>query len=824
MKKKFNVEGMTCSACQAHVLRAVEELTGINSVNVNLLSNSMEVDFDENLCSTDVISKAVNNAGYKAFIPGEVKAIENKKDYALLKLISSAIILLILMYVAMGHMLKLPMPSILCGTENALIFSFTQLLLALPIIIIYKKYYISGFKKLFKRAPNMDSLIALGSTAAIIYGIVSIYMIGYGLGHNRLDIVDSYRMNLYFEAAVMILVLVSLGKYLEGLSKRKTTTAITKLMDLAPKRAIVIRDNKEIEIDALEVVKEDIVVIKKGYSIPVDGIIVEGSASIEEANITGESIPVLKKVGDEVYSSTIIRAGFIKIRATKVKDDTTIANIIKLVEEASNSKAPISKLVDKISGIFVPVIMLIAVITFIAHMVFGSGFELAFNFAISVLVIACPCALGLATPVAIMVGTGKGAEAGLLIKNAEILENAHLIKTIVLDKTGTITQGKPKVVDFISYEDDLLSKVYSIENMSEHPLAHSITEYAKSNNSKILDVKNFESIDGVGLKGEILGDTYFIGNNRVLLNNNLENAPLVEMYNKLSKEGKTALFILKNNEIKGLIAIKDLVKETSKTAILELIKRKINVVMLTGDNELCAKAIGEEIGISNIIANVLPSQKAEIIERLKKENNGLIAMVGDGVNDAIALTVADLGIAIGGGADVALESSDIVLLRSDLLDVINVISLSKRVLNTIKGNLFWAFFYNCIGIILACGLLYAPFGIKLNPMIGSACMSFSSVFVVLNALTINLFKVKRLNKNIEIEEKEDSIMNQLVLNVEGMMCKHCKAHVEKACMSVAGVIEAVASLEENNVCVSYEGEVSKDIVAKAIVDAGYEVK
>lgn len=825
MKKKFKVDGMTCSACQAHVQSAVEDLNGISMVNVNLLSNSMEVEFDERICSASDISLAVEKAGYKAYLPNEgVKTLE-AKDNALLKLISSSIILLILMYVAMGHMVNLPLPSILCGRENALIFSFTQLLLALPIIFIYRRYYISGFKKLFKRAPNMDSLIALGSTAAIIYGIVAIYMIGYGLGHNRLDIVDSYRANLYFEAAVMILVLVSLGKYLEGVSKKKTTKAISKLMDLAPKKAIVLRNKVELEIDVHEVVKDDIVIIKKGYAVPVDGVIIEGSASIDESNITGESLPVLKKKDDVVYSSTIIRAGFIKVKATNVGDDTSIANIIKLVEEASNSKAPISKLADKISGIFVPVIMLIAIITFITHLLCNNGFELAFNFAISVLVIACPCALGLATPVAIMVGTGKGAEAGLLIKNAEILENAHLIKTIVLDKTGTITEGKPRVVDFISYEDDLLSKVYSIENMSEHPLAHSINEYAKINNCKLLDVMDFESIDGVGLKGVILGDTYFIGNYRLLLNNNLDSDSQMEIYNKLSKEGKTVLFVLKNNEIKGLIAVKDIVKETSKLAISELIKRKINIVMLTGDNELCAKAIGEELGIDNIIANVLPSEKAEIIKRLKSETNGMVAMVGDGVNDAIALTVADLGIAIGGGADVALESSDIVLLRSDLLDVINVISLSKRVLNTIKGNLFWAFFYNCIGIILACGLLYSPLGIKLNPMIGSACMSFSSVFVVLNALTINLFKIKRQNNNIEIENiEEENIMNQLVLNVEGMMCKHCKAHVEKACMSVEGVVEAVASLEDGNVTVSYEGNVSKDAVAKAIVDAGYEVK
>lgn len=821
MKEKFKVEGMTCSACQSHVQRTVQNLDGVLNVNVNLLSNSMVVDFDDKLCSIENISKAVDNIGYKAYTSSLNNNIKSQKNYSLHKLISSFIILLVLMYISMGHMINLPIPSFLYGTQNALAFSFTQLLLALPIIYIYRSYYISGYKKLIKRAPNMDSLIALGSTAAIIYGIVSIYMIGFGLGHNRLDIVENYRSNLYFEAAVMILVLVSLGKYLEGLSKKKTTAAITKLMDLAPKRAIVIRDGVEIEVEASNVLKDDIVVIRKGYSIPVDGIIIEGSASIEEANITGESLPAFKKIDDNVYSSTVVTAGFVKIKATNVGEDTVISNIIKLVEEASNSKAPISKLADRISGIFVPVIMIISLITFIIHMFIGKNFESAFNFAISVLVIACPCALGLATPVAIMVGTGKGAELGLLIKNAEILENAHSIKTIVFDKTGTITKGKPKVIQYIENESGLINKIYSIENMSEHPLAKSIIDFSLEKKAKLLKVFDFEAIDGIGLKGRIDDDIYQIGNNKLL--KDINDDEIINYYNKYSSEGNTVLIVLKNNFVVGVIVIKDEVKESAKKAILELVRHKIRVVLLTGDNKLCANSIANEIGISEVIAEVMPSDKAMIIEKLKNETKKTVAMVGDGVNDAIALTVADLGISIGGGADIAMESSDIVLLRNDIMDVLNVISLSKRVLNTIKGNLFWAFFYNLIGVILACGALYYSFGIKLNPMIGSMCMSLSSVFVVINALTINLFKCKQV-KNLNIQKEEEIKMGQLILNVEGMMCNHCKAHVEKACMTVDGVIDAVASLEDNIVTISYEDEIVKETVIKAIEAAGYVVK
>lgn len=825
MKKKFNVEGMTCSACQSHVQKSVEKLVGINSVNVNLLNNSMDVDFNEAVCNVSRIEDAVKKAGYNAYIPGDAKVVKKEKNHQLRDLIVAFIILFVLMYVAMGHMINLPLPPFLTGVENSLAYAFTQFLLALPIVYIYRRYYISGFKKLINRTPNMDTLIALGSTSALIYGIISIYMIGYGLGNNNLELVHSYHENLYFEASVMILTLVSLGKYLEGLSKKKTTVAITKLMDLAPKKAIIIKDGIELELPIEDVRIGDIAIVKRGASIPVDGIIIEGNASIDQSNITGESIPVHKEINDEVFSSTIVTAGYIKIKVLKESNDSKIANIIKLVEEASNSKAPISKLADKISGIFVPIIITISIITFIVFMCMKYPFELSFNMAISVLVIACPCALGLATPVAIMVGTGKGAENGLLIKNAEILENAHLIKTVVLDKTGTITEGKPRVVDYICYDNniDLLSIIYSFEIKSEHPLALAICEYSITNNAKIINIDSYESLEGKGITGNIGNDTYYIGNYRRVLELNINNNEVDKLIDNYSNEGKTVLVVIKNKEIVALITVKDEVKATSKDAIYELQKKGINVVMLTGDNQKTAEVIASEIGVSKVIAEVYPSDKQRVINSLKTDNKHLVAMVGDGVNDALALTSADLGIAIGDGSDIALESSDIVLLRNDLMDVLNVISLSKRVLNTIKGNLFWAFFYNCVGISLACGLFYPAFGIKLNPMIGSLAMSISSVSVVLNALTINLFKVKKTKVEINDKIKEEEKMNTLVLNVEGMMCPRCKAHVENACKSVNGVVDAVASVEDKNVTVTFEGDV-KEAVVNSIINAGYEVK
>lgn len=845
MKKKFNIEGMTCSACQVHVQKAVEKVNGTKEVNVNLLQNTMVVDFDEKLCDVQKIEDSVEKAGYKAYLDEEKKTISTpkeiiRKDYALLKLIISGILLLVLMYFSMGNMMwGFPSFAFLDHQQNPMGFALIQFLLVLPILYLYRHYFTSGFKKLLKRAPNMDSLIAIGALASVLYGIFALFMISYAqanianiaiTGEGNLQhyqtILATYHDSLYFESAGMILTLVSLGKYLEALSKKKTTKALTKLMDLAPKKAILLKDGQETEVSIEEVKVNDIVIVKKGASIPVDGIIVEGSASIDQSNITGEAMPVYKQVNQTVFSSTIVNSGYIKIQATKVGKDTSIATIIQLVEEASNSKAPISKLADKISGIFVPIILGIALLTFIGNMIASSNFELSLNFAISVVVIACPCALGLATPVAIMVGTGKGAENGLLIKNAEILEKAHLIKTVVLDKTGTITEGKPKVIDFVNLNQDenLLSVIYSLENQSEHPLALSIIEYAKEKHTPLLQVESFEAIEGQGIKGKVNKIEYAIGNSKMLENYHIKKHSILQQMDDYALEGKTPLVIVKDQLIVGLITIKDQVKETSKHAIAALVQKNIKVVMLTGDNQKTAQSIAKEVGVSEVIADVLPTEKQKVIQSLKTDEKHLVAMVGDGVNDALALMSADLGIAIGGGSDVALESSDIVLLKNDLMDVLNVIALSKRVLNTIKMNLFWAFFYNLICVIIATGIFYyINHDFKINPMIGSLAMSISSVSVVLNALTINFFKIKKNEKN-ELDGKEENKMNTLILKVEGMMCNHCKQHVEDACKKIKNVVSATASLDEKKVTIEYVDTLNKEEIIQSIKEAGYEVK
>lgn len=817
MKQKFSVLGMSCAACVGHVNKAVARLNGVNNVDVNLLSNSMVVDYDETVVNINDIINAVSDAGYGAKIYEKVNNnAALKKD--LHKLIIAFILLILLMYVSMGHMIGLPLPPFLTGHMNALWYALTQLVITIPVLIIYRKYFISGYKKLFKLAPNMDSLIAISATASMVYGIFAITMISIGLVNSNMELVSEYHHNLYFESAAMILTLVSFGKYLEQLSKRKTTQAISKLMDLAPKKALVLKNNKEVEVSVEEVKVDDLLVVKKGFAIPVDGVIVEGNAAIDEANITGESMPALKSVNQVVYTSTIINSGYIVIKATKVGEDTSIANIIKLVEASSNSKAPISQLADKIASIFVPIVMAISLLSFIISIIASRDFNLSFNFAISVLVIACPCSLGLATPVAIMVGTGVGASNGLLIKNAEILEKSHLIKTIVFDKTGTLTNGKPTVTDFINIDsdNDLLSIIYSMENRSEHPLASAITNYANGTSAKIIDITDFKAIEGQGIEAKFNKDTYYIGN--------ASNVKIDEQKQKkleqLSKEGKTSLIVTKNNKLVAIIALKDEIKKNSVLAIHELHKMGIRTVMLTGDNKITAQTIADEVEISEVIAEVLPIDKQNVIKSLKHDNKHLVAMVGDGVNDALALTTADLGISLKGGSDIALETSDIVLLRNDLLDVVNVINLSKRVLRTIKGNLFWAFFYNSIGIVLASGLLYPLWQIKLNPMIGSLAMSLSSVFVVLNALTINLFKPKKYIENVK--EKEE--MKEIVLQVKGMMCEHCKKHVENALTKIPGVERVEVSLKENSAKIYSIQELNRNDLINAVKNAGYEAK
>ena len=822
MKKKFNVSGMTCASCQSHVEKAVRKLDGVSDVYVNLLQNNMDVTFDEKICSISKIEEAVDKAGYKATLPEERGVSNKNKDYSLFKLIFCIVDLLVLMYFSMGNMMwGWPSPKVFDMHQNPMGFALVQFILVLPICYIYRNYFISGFKKLFKLSPNMDSLIAVGATFSLAYGIYCLFMIS--LGHTQ------YHMYLYFESAGMILVFVSIGKYLEELSKKRTTDSLTKLMDLKPKTAIILDGDNEVLVNANDVKIGDVVVVKKGDLIPVDGKIIKGEASIDEANITGESIPVFKGVGDEVYSSCILTSGYLYVETTKSSEDTTIATIIKLVEEASNSKAPISRLADKVSGVFVPIIFSISLLAFILNIIYimiakpayvNNAFETALNFAITVIVIACPCALGLATPVAIMVGTGKGAQNGLLIKNAAILEAAHNITTVVLDKTGTITKGHPEVVDFIKYKDfDMESILYSFEIKSEHPLALAIVEYTKDKKMFDYNILNYEAIDGKGLRGIIDNDLYEIGNLKLLPNNDLAS----DIVNEMSNEGKTTLIVLKNKELYGIVAVKDEIKENSKEAIHLLQNKGIKVVMLTGDNEITANAIAKEVGVNKVIANVMPTDKANVINELKNKNE-FVAMVGDGVNDAIALSSANLGIAIGAGSDVAIESADIVLLRNDLLDVLNVISLSKRTINTIKLGLFWAFFYNIICVILATGIFYytSNGSFKMEPMYGSIAMSISSVSVVLNALTINLFKVKR-NKE-EIIKKEERKMNQLVLNVDGMMCMHCVKHVEDASKKVVGVINAHASLDNKTVTIDYEGNIDKEQIIKNITDAGYSVK
>lgn len=817
----------------------------------------MVVEYDDKITNTDKIINAVIDIGYGATLHESKengkskKEIKNSSVYNDMKsmkhrLIISLIFWIPLMYVAMYHMFKdwfgIPIPSFIMnmfhGTENSLVFAFTQFLLLLPILYVNRNYFISGFKKLFKGMPNMDSLIAIGSSAATIYGIVAIYMIGYGLGHNNIEIVQNYANNLYFESAGTILTLITIGKYLETKSKGKTSDAISKLINLAPKTAVVVRDGKEIEVGIEEIVKDDEVIIKPGESIGIDGVIIEGEASIDQSSITGESIPVYKKVGDKVVSGTINKNGYIKIRATNVGDDTTLSQIIKLVEEASNSKAPISKIADKVSSVFVPIVITIAILAVIIWLLAGYSFEFALSIGISVLVISCPCALGLATPVAIMVGTGKGAENGILIKSAESLEILHSVDTVVLDKTGTITEGKPKVTDIVSLinENELLKIAGSLEKSSEHPLAEAIVK--KAEDSKIIfnDVKKFETVSGRGVKGVIEQKTYFAGNIAFMKENNINTEKVNSKAKDLLNSGKTVLYFSDDKNVIGIIAVADTIKKTSYQAIKELKKRNIDTIMITGDNSVVANSIGNEIGINRVISEVLPQDKEREIDRLQKEGK-TVAFVGDGINDSPALVRSDVGLAIGSGTDIAIESADCVIIKNSLLDVVTAIDLSKSVIRNIKLSLFWAFIYNIIGIPVACGILYPAFGITLSPMIGAACMSLSSVCVVTNALRLKRFKPhfkindcndgfcnNNLEKNnIEINNKEENLGMEKLVSIEGMACNHCKMNVEKALKEIDGVEEVNVSLEEKNAIIKLNKEISDSEIKNAIQEAGYEV-
>ena len=843
-KEQFDITGMTCSACSTRVEQCVAKLPGVAEVSVNLLKNSMAVSYDEGALDSASIVAAVENAGYGAIPKVSARSGKETKpevstaqaEYKAMKqrLFLSTLFTVPLFYISMGHMMNWPLPVWLLGMENAMTFAFTQFLLLLPVLAVNSKYFKVGFRTLFHGAPNMDSLIAIGSGAATVYGIYAIYKIGVGMGHGDMELVHTFMMDLYFESAGMILTLITLGKTLEARAKGKTSDAIAKLMDLAPKIATVERDGEELQIPVEDVPLGEVIIVKAGESIPVDGVVLEGFSSVDESALTGESIPVEKHAGDKVIGATINKSGYIKMQATKVGDDTALAQIIRLVDEATSSKAPIAKLADKVSGVFVPIVIGIALVAMSIWLIAGYGLEFALSIGISVLVISCPCALGLATPTAIMVGTGKGASNGILIKSAEALENAHSINTVVLDKTGTITQGAPVVTDILCGEgatkNELLQVAASLEKLSEHPLAEAIVTEAENRALTYLSVNDFNQIPGQGITGIVDGQLCLAGNRRLMEAYGIPGGALLGQGEELAADGKTPLFFARGGKLIGVIAVADVVKPTSKQAVQELSNMGIEVVMLTGDNAKTAEAIRRQVGVDRVIAEVFPQDKEQEIRRLQNEGKK-VAMVGDGINDAPALARADVGIAIGAGTDVAIESADIVLMKSDLLDVSTAIQLSKATIRNIKQNLFWAFIYNIIGIPIAAGVFFLPFALKLNPMIGAFAMSFSSVFVVSNALRLRWFKPKHTTENNNVTPTELVATEQVkgkgemekTLQIEGMMCQHCVMHVQKALAALPGVEEAAVSLEEKAAKVKLTQDVTDEAFKAAVETAGYRL-
>ena len=855
MKEKYDVTGMTCAACQAHVEKSVSKLDGVNNVAVNLLQNSMTVEYDEGKVSESDIVKAVESGGYGARKAGtkdsrekqSTKAgngvIEEQEKALKTRLISSLCFLLPLMYISMGSMWGLPIPGFLSGTENAVSFAFMQMLLVLPVAYINRAFFINGFRSLWHRAPNMDALVALGSTASFVYGVFAIFRMSWGLGHGDMELVHSYHHDLYFESSSMILTLITVGKFLEARSKGKTSDAISKLMDLSPDTAIVLIDGEEVEIATEDVIVGDTVVVKPGGIVPVDGTVVFGSAAIDESAITGESIPVEKSVGSKVTSATIVKTGSIRFTADRVGEDTTLSQIIRLVDDASGSKAPIARLADKIAGVFVPIVMGISLVTLIVWLAAGQTAEFAISCAIAVLVISCPCALGLATPTAIMVGTGKGAENGVLFKSAEALETLHGIDTVVMDKTGTITEGKARVTDVetFGYEKRaLMGIIAAVEKMSEHPLAEAVVNYAGEQGIPLPDASGFNAVAGEGIEGTVEGKVYYAGNLRMMQRLGISADNAQEISERLADEGKTVLYAADSEKLLGIIAVSDEPKESSSKAIESLEGMGINVVMLTGDNRKTAGAIQRRLGIRRAVAEVLPQDKEREIRRLQEEGRK-VAMIGDGINDAPALTRADVGMAIGAGTDIAIESADVVLMKNDLMDAVSAIQLSQAVLKNIKQNLFWAFFYNAIGIPLAAGVLWPAFGLKLSPMFGAAAMSMSSFFVVTNALRLRFFKrrevaskeggefITEVNNDPETVGDQKDIKTEdntvkVTIGVEGMMCQHCAARVKKALEEIDGVVEATVDLDAKNVGLELSKYVTEKDFDKAITDAGYEFK
>lgn len=840
MKQKFDVTGMTCSACSAHVEKSVSKLEGVRCVNVNLLQNSMVVEYDDNALGTTDIIHAVESGGYGASVQGETKTQETPKNVAAeemhhmkRRLIASFCFLIPLFYISMGHMMGAPLPAILLGDENVMIFALTQLFLTIPVLIINKKYFVVGFKALWNKAPNMDSLIALGSAASVVYSVFAIYSMAYAMGHGDLMTAHHYGMELYFESAAMILTLITVGKYMETRSKGKTSEAISKLMDLAPKTATVLRGGVEQEIPVEDVVTGNTIIVKPGQRIPVDGKIIEGFSAVDESAITGESIPVEKQVGDTVIGATVNKSGYFRMTATRVGKDTTLSQIIALVEEAGASKAPIAKLADKVSGVFVPVVITIAVLAAVIWFVAGNQpFSFALSIGIAVLVISCPCALGLATPTAIMVGTGKGAEYGILVKSAESLEIAHQVQTVVLDKTGTLTEGKPVVTDVVLAKgilrNRLLKQAAAVEALSEHPLAEAIVAYAKEKEVAFEKAENLTATAGQGVEADVAGKHILAGNLKMMQERGIQLGEWEAKAVELAEAGKTPLFFAENETFLGIVALADTLKPTSKAAVDAFHQMGIEVVMLTGDNKRTAEAIARELDIQ-VIAEVLPQDKEREVRRLQEQGKK-VAMIGDGINDAPALMRADVGVAIGAGTDVAMESADIILMKSDLMDAVTAIELSHATIRNIKENLFWAFFYNACGIPLAAGVFYPFLEWKLNPMFAAAAMSFSSAFVVGNALRLRLFRPKYAKTTTalpkediqkELNHKEEIGMKK-VLKIEGMMCNHCTGRVEKALNDLDGVTAEV-SLEGKSATVTLSKDVSDETLVQTVTDAGYEV-
>ncbi len=846
MTQKYDVTGMSCAACSARIEKVVGKLEGVRTVTVNLLMNNMTVDFDENLLNHDKIIQSVIDAGYGASLPREENAPQtaektaNPADEELAgmktRLIWSIAFLVPLMYVAMGHMLHLPMPSWLHGEGNYLTNALVQLLLCVPVLFLNRKFYVVGLKALWKRSPNMDSLIAVGSGAALISGLVAVFRMSYGYGHGDLAIVERYAHNLYIESAAMILTLITVGKFLETRSKGRTGQAISRLIALTPDTAKLLKNGVEVETPVSQVQLGDIAVVRAGDRVPVDGVICQGNAAIDQSALTGESIPVEKTVGDRVDAGTICQNGFFQVQVDRVGKDTSLARIIALVEEASSGKAPIARLADKIAGIFVPTVMAIALLAFVVWLLVGESLEFALNIGISVLVISCPCALGLATPVAIMAGAGKGAENGILFRTAQSLEQAQSVTTVVLDKTGTVTQGHPSVTDiFASDTTSLLKLAASIEASSSHPLAQAVIREAQHRGIAPAPVDRVENLPGFGLVARQGEDVIAAGNAALMEKLGVDLSAVAEQAVQLEENGKTLLYFAKNQALAGLIAVADPVKPTSEQAVRELRELGCKVVILTGDNARTADAVCRAVGADYAIAQVLPQDKEAHIRALQDKGEK-VAMVGDGITDAPALTRADVGFAIGGGTDVAIESADVVLTGAQLTAVSQAIKLSRSVLRIIKQNLFWAFFYNAIGIPVAAGVLYPAFGITLSPMIGSAAMSLSSFCVVTNALRLTRLKLQEgecptncdssVENEVKIEEtiiKQEETAMTKTMNIQGMMCPHCVAHVKKALTAIPGV-EADVQLDNKCAVITMAQPVEDAVLVKAVVDAGYEAQ